>query len=83
MGKYIDITEIPRGRRESRWPYELWATEIPTDQALEITDQLNGQKTRDAASVINTFIAQHPQLRLSIKPVQRGERLWVVKVPNA
>lgn len=84
--KFIDTADIPNmggGRRGNwRWPYVAWEQGIPAGKALEITDELNGTTPVHAAQIIRHFIVGHPDLGLSFRSVQRGERLWIVK-PDA
>lgn len=87
--EFIDIEEIPGGvaaaaskRGLWRWPYLEWKS-IPAGKAIELTAELNGVSPTHTAQVIRSFIINHPELELTIRTVIRGERLFVMRSPDA
>lgn len=76
--QYIAIEDIPRsaGAAPERYPYRQWAQDIPPGMALEITDQLNGQKVKHVRATIHNALKRHG---ISLKVVGRKERLFIVQ----
>ena len=71
MPEYIDIEDIPRTVRTTKYPWKEWA-KMPRGQALEITDDLH---CAPQSFVTNRVQSKRHNLIL----ILRKDRVWVAK----
>ena len=76
QSQYIDVSELPQ-HMGARFPYNKWVQDIPEGKLLEITESVNGKKSR--AAIAQTIKNGGLPLRI----ISRGDRLFILKVAPA